>query len=47
LGNYLEAKTVPHGATPAPASPSSVPSRSFSNVDDAHKAALEAVRNMS
>ena len=47
LGNYLQSKTVPHGATPAPASPSSVPPRSFANVDDAHKAALEAVRNMS
>lgn len=48
LQNYLQAKTVPHGATPAPAGPSSTPGRSFgSNLDEAHKAALEAVRNIS
>lgn len=47
LQNYLQAKTVPHGATPAPAGPSSVPGRGFSSLDEAHKAALEAVRNIS
>lgn len=47
LGNYLQAKSVPHGATPAPTAPSSVPNRAFSSLDDAHKAALEAVRNIS
>jgi hypothetical protein len=47
LGNYLQAKQVPHGATPAPGGPSSVPGRSYSNLDDAHKAAMEAVRNIS
>jgi hypothetical protein len=47
LGSYLQAKTVPHGATPAPSSPSSVPGRAFGNLDDAHKAAMEAVRNIS
>jgi hypothetical protein len=47
LGSYLQAKQAPHGATPAPTAPSSVPGRSFSNLDDAHKAAMEAVRNIS
>ena len=47
LGAYLESKQVPHGATPGPKGPSSVPGRSFESLDDAHKAALEAVRNIS
>ena len=47
LGNYLQAKTVPHGATPAPGGPSSVPGQGFANLDDAHKAAMELVRNAS
>lgn len=47
LSSYLKAKTVPHGATPAPAAPSSTPGRSFTSLDDAHKAALEAIRNIS
>lgn len=47
LGKYLESKQVPHGATPAPSAPSSIPGRSFENLDDAHKAAMEAVRNIS
>jgi hypothetical protein len=48
LGSYLQAKTVPHGATPAPGGPNSAPSREFgSNLDEAHKAAMEAVRNIS
>lgn len=48
LGSYLQAKTVPHGATPAPGGPSSVPPKDFgSNLDEAHKAAMEAVRNIS
>lgn len=47
LSGYLQSKSVPHGATPAPAAPSSVPGRSFNNLDDAHKAAMEAVRNIS
>jgi len=47
LSSYLKAKTVPHGATPAPAAPSSTPDRSFGSLDDAHKAALEAIRNIS
>lgn len=47
LGGYLQSKQVPHGATPAPAAPSSVPSPGFKSLDDAHKAAMEAVRNIS
>lgn len=47
LSSYLKAKSVPHGATPAPSAPSSVPGRSFGSVDDAHKAALEVLRNIS
>lgn len=47
LGSYLKAKDVPHGATPAPSAPSSVPGRSFESLDDAHKAAMEAIRNAS
>jgi len=47
LGGYLQSKQAPEGATPAPTAPSSIPSRSFGNLDDAHKAAMEAIRNMS
>jgi hypothetical protein len=47
LGNYLQAKTVPMGATPAPSSPSSVPERSFKTLDEAHNAAMERLRNIS
>ncbi len=47
LGNYLQAKTVPHGATPAPGGPSNVPAKEFNSLDDAHKAAMEAIRNIS
>lgn len=47
LGNYLQAKTVPHGATPAPGGPSNVPAKEFNSLDEAHKAAMEALRNIS
>jgi hypothetical protein len=48
LGSYLQAKTVPHGATPAPGGPNSVPAKDFGgNLDEAHKAAMEAIRNIS
>lgn len=47
LGGYLQSKQVPHGATPAPSAPSSVPTPGFTNLDDAHKAAMEVVRNIS
>lgn len=47
LGNYLQAKTVPHGATPAPGGPSTIPGEGFSTLDDAHKAAMELFRNAS
>ena len=46
LGSYLQAKTVPHGATPAPSLPSSMPQRSHGSLDEAHKAAMEALRNI-
>ena len=46
LGSYLQAKTVPHGATPAPNLPSSMPQRSHGSLDEAHKAAMEALRNI-
>lgn len=45
LGSYLEAKQAPMGATPAPVSGSNVPPKSFANLDEAHKAAMEALRN--
>ena len=47
LSSYLQSKTVPHGATPAPSAPSSVPSKGFANLEEAHKAAMEAIRNIS
>lgn len=47
LGSYLQSKQVPMGATPAPTAPSSVPAPGFKSLEDAHKAALEAVRNIS
>lgn len=47
LGSYLQSKQVPHGATPAPTTPSSMPTPDFKNLEDAHKAAMEAIRNIS
>lgn len=47
LGGYLQAKSVPHGATPAPNAPSSVPPKAFTSLDEAHKAAMERIRNAS
>lgn len=47
LGNYLQTKQVPHGATPAPTAPSTIPTPGFKSLDEAHKAALEAIRNIS
>lgn len=47
LSGYLQQKTVPHGATPTPNAPSSIPAKEFASLDDAHKAAMEAVRNIS
>jgi hypothetical protein len=45
LGGYLEAKQAPMGATPAPVGGSNIPPKSFANLDEAHKAAMEALRN--
>lgn len=47
LGNYLQAKTVPDGVKAVQGGPSSSPAREFSSLDEAHKAALEVVRNIS
>ena len=47
LSGYLQQKTVPHGATPTSNSPSSIPAKEFTSLDDAHKAAMELVRNIS
>lgn len=47
LGNYLQSKQVPQGATPVPTGPNSTPMSGFKNLDDAHKAAMEVVRNIS
>lgn len=45
LGNYLESKQTPMGATPAPTGPANIPLRQFGSLDEAHKAAMEALRN--
>lgn len=47
LGNYLQNKQVPVGATSTPSGPSTTLPREFMSLDDAHKAAMEAVRNIS
>lgn len=47
LGNYMQAKKVPQGATAIPGGPSSAPQKNFGSLDDAHKAAMEIVRNIS
>ena len=35
------------GATPAPTGASNVPPKQFGSLDEAHKAAMEAIRNAS
>ena len=45
MSGYLQSKQVPMGAQSIPTGPSSIPPRQFSSLDDAHKAAMEAVRN--
>ena len=47
LGGYLTSKQAPFGVTPAPPGGSSAPPRAFANLDEAHKAAMEAIRNSS
>jgi hypothetical protein len=47
LGNYLQSKQVPQGMTPVSTGPSSSALRDFKNLDEAHKAAMEVVRNIS
>lgn len=46
LGNYLQSKQVPLGATPMPSGPVSTPNREFNSLDEAHSAAKEALRNI-
>lgn len=46
LNKYLQSKQVPLGATSPGGAPASVPGQAFASLDDAHKAALEAVRNL-
>jgi len=46
LNKYLGSKQVPLGATSPGGAPASVPGREFGSLDDAHKAALEMVRNL-
>ena len=45
LNKYLQSKNVPMGATSPNGMPASTPPSSFSSVDEAHKAAMEMVRN--
>ena len=45
MSGYLQSKQVPMGAQSVATGPSSVPPRQFSSLDDAHKAAMEALRN--
>lgn len=47
LGNYLQAKQVPEGMTPVSTGPASSALRDFKSLDEAHKAAMEVVRNIS
>lgn len=47
LGGYLESKQAPMGATPVPTGPSNTPPQQFKSLDEAHKAAMEAIRNAS
>ena len=46
LNKYLASKQVPMGATSPGGAPASVPGKEFASLDDAHKAAMEAVRNL-
>ena len=45
--SYLESKQAPMGATPVPTGPSNTPPQQFKSLDEAHKAAMEAIRNAS
>ena len=45
MSGYLQSKQVPEGAQFVPSGPSTSSSKSFNSLDDAHKAALEFLRN--
>ena len=46
LNKYLQSKQIPQGLTSPSGGPASVPGRSFANLDEAHKAAMERLRNL-
>lgn len=46
LNKYLQSKQVPVGATSPSGGPVSTPPREFSSLEDAHKAAMERLRNL-
>ena len=45
LNKYLQSKQIPLGATSPTGGPASMPGKSHLSIDDAHKAAMELVRN--
>ena len=46
LNKYLQSKQIPQGLTSPSGGPASVPGKSFASLDDAHKAAMERLRNL-
>jgi hypothetical protein len=46
LNKYLQSKQIPQGITSPNSGPASVPGKSFANLDEAHKAAMEKLRNL-
>lgn len=46
LNKYLQSKQIPQGITSPMGGPASVPGKSFANLDEAHKAAMERLRNL-
>ena len=46
LNKYLQSKQIPQGLTSPSGGPASVPGKSFANLDEAHKAAMERLRNL-
>ena len=46
LNKYLQSKQIPMGMTSPGGVPASMPPKDFGSIDDAHKAAMEIVRNL-
>tara|TARA_R110000823_G_scaffold277831_2_gene396328 strand:- start:12652 stop:13449 length:798 start_codon:yes stop_codon:yes gene_type:complete len=46
LNKYLQSKQIPQGITSPSGGPASIPGASFASIDDAHKAAMEKLRNL-